>query len=76
MEIKSIKTLSRLLTVGALAAALTIPLGCDLGTEFREAAQPMVESGVKDIVDGLMEGFFAAIEVDNKTTGASSTSGQ
>ena len=55
---------SRRLAVGVLAATMIGQLGCDAGRQFREAALPSVEGGVKDIVNGLMDGFFAAIEVE------------
>jgi len=38
--------------------------GCATGRDFREAALPLVESGVSDVVNGLVDGFFAAIAVE------------
>jgi uncharacterized membrane protein YfcA len=54
-----------LLTIGsAVVIWMGAAAGCEVGREFRAAATPAVQSGVTQIVNGLMEGFFAAIEVD------------
>lgn len=55
---------SRRLTFSLAAIILTNLAGCLplLGTEFREAASPAVRSGVTEIVNGLLDGIFAAIE--------------
>ena len=46
----------------------TAGTGCLVGPEFRAAALPAVKSGVMGIMTGLMEGLFAAIEVDDSTS--------
>lgn len=48
-------------------------VGCAAGQQFRSAALPALESGVNLILDGLVDGLFAAIEVrpGNSTSGAS-----
>ncbi|MGB2985911.1 MAG: hypothetical protein WBE26_08510 [Phycisphaerae bacterium] len=54
---------------GTVAAICVISLtGCDVGREFREAATPAVTNGVSEIVNGLMDGLFAAIEVEPETS--------
>jgi hypothetical protein len=73
MDHGTIVCLSRRLVVGVLVASMIGQLGCDAGRQFREAAMPMVEGGVKDIVNGLMDGFFAAIDVETTTQNSSST---
>ena len=67
--------LSRMLAISVFAAALTTQFGCEFGREFREAAVPLVESGVKDIVNGMLDGLFAAIEPDDTTDGSSAGTG-
>ena len=37
---------------------------CMSGRQFREAALPSLESGVNLILDGVVDGLFAAIEVE------------
>lgn len=39
-------------------------LGCDVGREFRAAALPQLSEGVTQVVNGLLDGIFAAIEVE------------
>jgi len=54
---------TRALTVlGFLLLSLTGTLGCEAGREFRSAALPAIESGVSSILNGVLDGFFAAIE--------------
>jgi|GEM_PF-2266883 len=58
-----------------VAAALMVYLpavGCAAGRQFRSAALPSLESGVNLILDGVVSGLFAAIEVEpgNSTSGA------
>ncbi len=42
--------------------------GCASGRDFREAALPLVESGVTDVINGFVDGFFAAIAVETPNT--------
>lgn len=72
--------------VGAVLAAslsllITAP-GCEdaVRDEFRAAAVPLMESGVNAILDGLVSGTFAVLDVDGTsntttttTTGATTT---
>ena len=49
----------------AAASVVLIGLaGCDVGTEFRAAATPAVHAGVSSIINGLVDGVFAAIAVE------------
>ncbi len=52
----------------ALGAAMVMvsQLGC-IGKQFREAALPEIQSGMELILDGLLEGVFAAIEPETAT---------
>ena len=58
---------SRRFVLGMLAGTFTITAGCTVGREFREAAGPAVQSGVTQIVNGLLDGLFAAIEPEATT---------
>jgi hypothetical protein len=51
---------------------LTIQTGCPAGKEFREAAGPAIKTGVNSVLDGLVDGFFAAFEPDNTAQTSSS----
>ena len=53
--------------VGLVVAVFGIQTGCVGGTEFRETALPAIHSGVSSILNGLVDGVFAAIEVDPLT---------
>jgi len=48
----------------ALAVSTITPAGCEVGKEFRAAATPAIHTGVSAIVNGLVDGLFAAIEVE------------
>ncbi len=65
------KSSRRSLSACLLGLALFASGGCDLplqGTQFREAALPAIETGMSSILNGLLEGVFAAIEVENDTS--------
>ena len=62
----------RALIVGLAFAALVLQAGCWTGTEFRSTAIPAVRAGVSQIVDGLLNGLFAAIEPEG-TSGSDSS---
>ena len=47
-----------------LAAGST---GCITGTQFRSAALPAIEGGIGMILDGVVDGLFAAIQVEPDT---------
>jgi hypothetical protein len=55
----------RILRAALCGATLFEVAGCPLAeTDFRAAALPAVESGITQIVNGLLDGVFAAIEPD------------
>ena len=58
----SLARLSGAVTLVAATTALMTQTGCLTGPEFRAAALPAVESGVDQILDGLVDGIFAAIQ--------------
>ena len=58
---------------GMAVAVFALPTGCVGGKEFRETAFPAIHTGVSSILNGLVDGVFAAIEVDPET--ARTTSG-
>ena len=47
------------------AIALSTQTGCPGGRQFREAALPAVQTGVDSILDGIVDGIFAAIAVES-----------
>ncbi len=51
-------------SIAAMSAGATFATGCLTGSEFREAAAPLVEQGVDSIMDGLIDGLFAVIDPD------------
>ncbi len=51
--------------IAVAATGLIALAGCDmLNKEFRQVAGPAVQSGVTDIVNGLLDGVFAVINPD------------
>ena len=58
----SLARLSGAVVLITAATAWIAQTGCLAGTEFRAAALPAVESGVEQILDGLVDGIFAAIQ--------------
>ena len=54
--------LIRVLASCTLIATLS---GCLTGPQFRQAALPAIEGGIDQILDGLVAGVFAAIEVES-----------
>jgi len=54
------------LAVSALVA-LALQGGCTTGRDFRDAALPSLKTGINSILDGLVEGIFAAIEPEPQT---------
>jgi len=60
----------RLIATLGLALATVAQPGCvPVGKEFREAAGPALEVGLNSIMDGLLDGFFAAIEPESADSG-------
>jgi hypothetical protein len=57
--------------IGLGVAALSTQTGCIpySGTQFRETAIPAVQTGVTSIVVGLIDGVFAAVDVESQTGG-------
>ncbi|MBI4717371.1 MAG: hypothetical protein HY763_06175 [Planctomycetes bacterium] len=47
--------------------------GCVLGTDFRRVATPAVHTGVSSILNGLVDGLFAAIELESDGDGSDDT---
>lgn len=52
------------LSMGLALAALGASAGCSTRDEFRAVATPAIQSGVSQILNGLLDGFFAAIAVE------------
>ncbi len=48
-------------------AGLVLAPGCTTGRAFREAALPSLEAGIALVLDGLVDGVFAAIEPEPQT---------
>lgn len=48
-------------------ACLIVASGCTTGRAFREAALPSLEAGIALVLDGLVDGVFAAIEPEPQT---------
>ncbi len=71
MYLVNTKSKRRNLSVGLLGLALFVSGGCSLpleGVQFREAALPAIQTGMSSILNGLLDGVFAAIEVENDTS--------
>ena len=66
---------SRSFVIAAGIAAFAGQAGCIpySGTQFRETAIPALQTGVTSIMNGLIDGVFAAIEVESVTSGDSTT---
>ena len=62
--------ISRTLAMGLAAVVLASQMGCIpiRGTEFRDTALPAVQSGVTSIMNGLIDGIFAAIEPEPQSS--------
>ncbi|MCH7995425.1 MAG: hypothetical protein IIB57_13410 [Planctomycetes bacterium] len=54
-----------LIRVLASCALIATVSGCLTGPQFRQAALPAIEGGIEQILDGLVDGVFAAIEVES-----------
>ena len=54
----------RILVLAACTVIATLS-GCLTGPQFRQAALPAIEGGIEQILDGLVDGVFAAIEVES-----------
>ncbi|MFQ5412868.1 MAG: hypothetical protein ACE5E6_00275 [Phycisphaerae bacterium] len=58
-------TACRRLCTLAVSAVCIYQVGClPDGREFRDVAGPNVESGVRSVVTGLLDGLFAVIDPD------------
>lgn len=63
--------------VALLAVTLVSGTGCDeeeAGRAFRDAASSSLETGVKSILDGVIEGMFAVFELGDDGSDSSSSS--
>ena len=56
----------RLALMGFVAWLVVAP-GCISGRAFREAALPSLEAGISLVLDGILDGVFAAIEPETQT---------
>lgn len=68
------KAVQRMRPARVLVASLTTGVlmaqgACLSGTQFRDAALPALESGLNLILDGMVAGVFAAIEVEAPSGG-------
>ncbi len=64
MNIRSCKRFTRVLAAACSAGVLMAQGTCATGRQFREAALPSLESGINLILDGVVDGLFATIEVE------------
>ena len=64
---------SRMAAAAVAAGALLAQPGCTTGLdEFRTVATPALHGGVSQIMNGFLDGFFAAIEPES-SSGSSNT---
>ena len=63
------------LSVCLLGLAPILQGGCIpiQGTQFREAALPAIETGMSSILNGILDGVFASIEVENDQSGTNAS---
>ena len=60
------RTKSCLVVRALVSCSLIVTLsGCLTGPQFRQAALPAIEGGIEQILDGLVDGVFAAIQVES-----------
>ena len=62
--------------VALFGTTLTLNTGCDEEAAllaFRDAATSDLETGVKSIMDGIIEGLFAAVDPDTTDTTTTDT---
>jgi hypothetical protein len=59
---------SQKVALALMAGSISLTIGCLTGAEFRAVAGPGVESGVKSIVNGVLDGLFAVIAPDASTS--------
>ncbi|MFQ5590332.1 MAG: hypothetical protein ACE5HE_04125 [Phycisphaerae bacterium] len=64
MNVQRHSQLVRVLSAAGVTALLIGQAACVTGRQFREAALPELESGVNLILDGVVEGLFAAVAVE------------
>ena len=68
----------RILTAAGAVLTLSGAVGCTTGLdEFRTVATPALQAGVSQIMNGVLDGFFAAIEPEpsSTTNGTTTTNG-
>ncbi len=56
-----------------LVLALSTQSGCSAGRQFVGAALPSVQQGVTLVVNGLLDGVFAAVDVESDTGSSDNT---
>jgi len=61
---------SRFGAVAILLVVAACSTGCRFGREFRDVAGPSIHSGVSLILNGVVDGAFAAFEPDTTTGGS------
>ncbi len=61
------KRRTQAVAVSMTALAISVCSGCVAGREFRQAALPGLHTGVSQILDGIVDGFFAAIQPEPET---------
>lgn len=65
-------------TLALAGAALVMGTACDeeaAGRAFRDAASASLQSGMKNIMDGVIDGMFAIFELGDSEGDTSSTTG-
>ena len=66
-ELRRVRKATAAMT-GVSFTVFSVVSGCaDVGRDFRTAAGPAIESGVRSIVDGVLDGLFAVIEPETTT---------
>jgi len=66
MKPNSVKRCGRYSAI-ALVLLMTIQTGCTLSDTFLTVAGPALQSGTTEIVNGLLDGFFAVIDPQANT---------
>ena len=67
MKWKKSATLLPVWMLTGLVAMSLVQTACVTGRQFREAALPSLESGMDLILDGVVDGLFAAIDVESSS---------
>ena len=62
MKRTSFKRYGQRCAITFIVLFLGLQAGCLASQRFRDAAGPALQSGITDIVNGLLDGFFAVID--------------